>query len=77
MVNTMIRSRSIAAYPPSLDREAIRAALVRQAPWPTTAQQLADEVGSTIGRPNGRWVAKPEEALLQALLTRSGGWFLI
>ena len=69
----MFRSRSIAAYPPSLDRESIRAALVRQAPWPTSAEKLAEEVCSIIGRPDGRWVAKPEEALLQALLTRTGG----
>lgn len=69
----MLRSRSIAAYPPSLDRESIRAALVGRAPWPVTADQLAAQVSDAIGRPDGRWVASPEEALLQAFLTRSGG----
>ena len=69
----MLRNRSIAAYPPSLDRVSLQAALVHQAPWPVTANQLAAQVGTAIGRPNGRWVAAPEEALLQAFLTRSGG----
>jgi hypothetical protein len=69
----MLLSPSIAAYPPSLDRESIRAALVGRAPWPITADQLAALVSDAIGRPDGRWVASPEEALLQAFLTRSGG----
>ena len=69
----MLGKRSIAAFPPSLDRESIRAALVRQAPWPITADELATQVCAAIGRPDGRWVSKPEEALLQAFLTRSGG----
>ena len=46
---------------------------MHRAPWPTRADQLAEQVCTIIGRPNGRWVAEPEEALLQAFLTRSGG----
>lgn len=69
----MFGTRSIAAFPPSLDREAIRAALLRAEPWPGTAQGLASEVSDTIGRPDGRWVARPEEELLRAFLTRTGG----
>ncbi|MEE2828998.1 MAG: hypothetical protein VX498_07410 [Myxococcota bacterium] len=69
----MLPPRSISAFPPSLDRESIRAALVTGGPWPSTAEELVAAVCEQIGRDNGRWVAKPEEALLEELLIRTGG----
>ncbi len=72
---TVFRSRSIPARPPDFDREVLRAALFshRGGPWPRTAEALAESVSRAFGRPDGRWVRAPEEALVAALLDRMPG----
>jgi hypothetical protein len=71
----VIRSRSIPTRPPAFDREVLRAALFshRGGPWPRTGQELAERVGQHFGREDPRWVASPEEALLESLLERLPG----
>jgi hypothetical protein len=71
----VLRSRSIPARPPVFDREVLRAALFshRGGSWPRTAVALARLVGERAGRPEARWVRRPEEALLEALLDRFPG----
>ena len=71
----MFRSRSIPARPPAFDREVLRAALFshRGGSWPRTPAALARLVGDRADRPEARWVRRPEEALLEALLDRLPG----
>lgn len=74
IVRAVLRIRSIPARPPAFDRDVLRAVVFSSpgGPWPRTAASLAALVGASHGRPDARWVARPEEALLKAAAAALG-----
>ena len=67
MVPPVFPPRSIPPWGPPLDRHVVRAALARAAAWPRHGDGLAELVRNALGAGRGRWVAAPEDALLDAL----------